>query len=66
MRYGKVHKTIRISNLFHSKYKRWHDWKTPFTTPPQCMPDEYKHEIILLHTEIITKVLRDTLLSGIN
>ena len=44
MRYGKVHKTIRISNLFHSKYKRWHDWKTPFTTPPQCMPDEYKHD----------------------
>ena len=44
LRYKKVHKTIRISNLLHSKHKLWHTWKTEFTPPPQCMPDEYKHE----------------------
>ena len=43
-RYGKVHKSIFISNLLHSKYKQWHDLKGTLTTPPQCMPDEYKHE----------------------
>jgi len=42
MRYKKVHKTMRISSLFHSKYKLWHEWKTEFTPPPLCMPDEYK------------------------
>jgi hypothetical protein len=42
MRYKKVHKTMRISSLFHSKYKLWHNWETEFTPPPLCMPDEYK------------------------
>ena len=42
MRYKKVHKTMRISSLFHSKYKLWHEWETEFTPPPLCMPDEYK------------------------
>ena len=44
LRYKKVHSTIKISNLFHKTYTLWHDWKTEFTTPPQCMPDEYKHK----------------------
>ena len=44
LRYKKVHSTIKISNLFHGRYKLWHGWKTEFTPPPQCMPDEYKHE----------------------
>lgn len=43
-RYSKVHKTIFISNLLHKKYTKWHKWNTPLTTPPQCMPDEYKHQ----------------------
>ena len=43
-RYKKVHSTIKISNLFHGRYKLWHGWKTEFTPPPQCMPDEYKHK----------------------
>ena len=42
VRYKKVHKTIKISNLLHSKHKLWHTWKTKFTRPPLCMPDEYK------------------------
>ena len=42
VRYKKVHKTIKISNLLHSKHKLWHTWKTEFTRPPLCMPDEYK------------------------
>ena len=56
LRYKKVHTTIRISNLFHKKYKLWHGWKTEFTPPPQCMPDQYKHKIILLHTNNIILV----------
>ena len=44
VRYKKVHTTIRISNLFHSKYKYWHDLTGDFTTPPQCMPEQYKHK----------------------
>ena len=44
LRYKKVHSTIKISNLFHGRYKLWHGWKTEFTPPPQCMPDEYKHK----------------------
>ena len=44
VRYKKVHKTIRISNLLHSKHKLWHSWKTEFTRPPLCMPDEYKSD----------------------
>ena len=44
LRYKKVHSTIKISNLFHGRYKLWHGWKTEFTQQPQCMPDEYKHE----------------------
>ena len=43
IRYRKVHKSIRISNLLHSKHKLWHSWKTEFTPPPLCMPDKYKH-----------------------
>ena len=44
VRYKKVHSTIKISNLFHGRYKLWHGWKTEFTPPPQCMPDKYKHK----------------------
>ena len=44
VRYKKVHKTIKISNLLHSKHKLWHTWKTEFTPPPLCMPDEYKSD----------------------
>ena len=44
VRYKKVHKTIRISNLLHSKHKLWHSWKTEFTRPPLCMPNEYKSD----------------------
>ena len=44
VRYKKVHKTIKISNLLHGKHKLWHTWKTEFTPPPLCMPDEYKCE----------------------
>ena len=43
-RYGKVHKSSRIYDLFTKKYTRWHSWDGCFTKPPQCMPDEYKHE----------------------
>jgi len=43
-RYGKVHKSSKIYDLFINKYTRWHEWDGCFTTPPQCMPDEYKHE----------------------
>ena len=42
LRYNKVHKTIKISNLLHGKHKLWHTWKTEFTPPPLCMPDKYK------------------------
>jgi len=41
-RYKKVHKTTRIFDLLHNKHKLWHTWKTEFTPPPLCMPDEYK------------------------
>ena len=44
MRYNKVHKTIRIYESLLGKHTRWQCWKTEFTPPPQCMPDEYKHE----------------------
>jgi len=44
VRYKKVHKTIKISNLLHSKHKLLHTWKTEFTPPPLCMPDEYKSD----------------------
>ena len=42
LRYNKVHTTIRISNLLHSKYKNWHDLTGDFLKPPLCMPDKYK------------------------
>ena len=42
-RYNKVHKSSRIYDLFMDKYTRWHEWDGLFTTPPQCMPDEFKH-----------------------
>ena len=41
-RYNKVHKTSKIILLFNSKYKKWHNMEGDFTTPPLCMPDEYK------------------------
>ena len=41
-RYNKVHKTFRIYLLLNSKYKKWQDMEGEFTTPPLCMPDEYK------------------------
>jgi len=44
LRYNKVHKTIKISNLLHGKHKLWHKWKTPMTDPPLCMPDDCKRD----------------------
>ena len=41
-RYNKIHLSSKTILLLHSKYKDWHSWKTPFTNPPLCMPDEYK------------------------
>jgi len=41
-RYNKWHKSSKTIILLHSKYKEWHNWTTPFTTPPLCMPDKYK------------------------
>ena len=41
-RYNKWHKSGKVILLLHNKYKEWHNWKTPFTTPPLCMPDQYK------------------------
>ena len=41
-RYNKVHKTSKIILLFNSKYKKWDNMEGDFTTPPLCMPDEYK------------------------
>ena len=41
-RYNKIHKTSRINLLLNSKYINWHNMKGKFTTPPLCMPDEYK------------------------
>jgi len=41
-RYNKVHKTSKIILLFNSKYKKWQNMEGDFTTPPLCMPDEYK------------------------
>ena len=43
-RYNKVHKSMRIYDLLTTKYTRWHSWDGLFTKPPQCMPDEFKHE----------------------
>jgi hypothetical protein len=43
-RYGKVHASMRIHKLLTTKYNRWHTWDGGFTTPPQCMPDQYKDE----------------------
>ena len=44
MRYNKIHKTIRIYKSLLGKNIKWQCWKTEFTPPPQCMPDEYKHK----------------------
>ena len=44
-RYNKIHLSSKTILLLHSKYKEWHSWKTPFTNPPLCMPDEYKTTI---------------------
>ena len=44
LRYKKIHTTKKISNLLHDKHNKWNCWKTEFTTPPQCMPDQYKHK----------------------
>lgn len=41
-RYNKVHKTSRINLLLNNKYIKWHNMGGKFTTPPLCMPDEYK------------------------
>ena len=43
-RYKRIHKSNKILTLFYTKYTKWQDWKTDFTPPPQCMPDQYKHE----------------------
>ena len=43
-RYKRIHKSNKILTLFYTKYTKWQDWKTEFTPPPQCMPDQYKHE----------------------
>ena len=42
-RYGKVHNSMRIHKLLTTKHTRWHSWDGCFTTPPQCMPDQYKN-----------------------
>jgi len=44
LRYNKKHSTARIFNLLDKRYKYWNELTGDFTTPPQCMPDEYKHE----------------------
>jgi len=44
LRYKKIHTTKKISDLLHKKHNKWNCWKTEFTTPPQCMPDQYKHK----------------------
>ena len=41
-RYNKTHKTSRIITLLKNKYLKWHNIKGKLTTPPLCMPDEYK------------------------
>jgi hypothetical protein len=45
-RYNKTHKTSKLLNSLvykpeNIKFSSWNDTLTP---PPQCMPDEYKHE----------------------
>ena len=42
-RYGKVHKTIREHLDALSRYPDGLEY-SPFTDPPQCMPDEYKRD----------------------
>ena len=44
LRYNKVHTTKKISDLLHNRHNKWNCWKTEFTPPPQCMPDQYKHK----------------------
>ena len=44
LRYRKVHTTKKISDLLHNRYNKWNCWKTEFTPPPQCMPEQYKHK----------------------
>jgi hypothetical protein len=34
---------MRIYDLLTTKYTRWHEWDGCFTSPPQCMPDQYKN-----------------------
>jgi hypothetical protein len=41
-RYNKWHKSSRINLLLNGKYIKWHNMTGEFTTPPLCMPDEYK------------------------
>ena len=46
-RYGKIHKSSTIINLFHNGRLQNVEDRFPsqyFTPPPQCMPDEYKHK----------------------
>lgn len=44
-RYGKIHQTMRKCALPLSQTPDLPD--LPFTPPPQCMPDEYKHDCTL-------------------
>ena len=30
--------------MFHKRYKYWQGLTGDFTTPPQCMPEQYKHK----------------------
>ena len=43
-RYNKTHKTSKIIILLTDKYLKWHSMTGEFTTPPLCMPDEYKSD----------------------
>jgi hypothetical protein len=41
-RYDNVHSTTRIWSNLDSKLIKWRELSEDFTTPPLCMPDEYK------------------------
>ena len=44
LRYNKFHKCLYISEKLYMKYSEWKKWDGEFTTPPLCMPEQYKHD----------------------
>jgi hypothetical protein len=44
LRYNKKHSTANIFYLLDKRYRYWQELNGDFTTPPQCMPDQYKHK----------------------